>query len=339
MTTDLLADTAPVLGARTACVLGCRTTSGDPFPAQHGYLTCDPCADRLRSALTEVVELYALLDDAVFPGTADARQRGAPGYNSHSPARDEVLVLTDSRTHAEDDGDPHSVLEILTSWADNVRDDAGLTADELTAAARRDAQLLAGWLDHVAGQGWASQFADRAVQLRGEVAALVGRTRRTVAGEAGFLIRWLDFITRQYWVADLAEEVHELRHQLRVAVGVQERTFPIGPCPSLLPDLDDGGEVVCGAPLRARLSAERVVCHSCGATWPRERWDELRDDLGTPVSDIASLAVWLNKPAGTLRRWKHEDGWTNHGTRSRPLYARDDVLASWRRRRTAAVTR
>jgi hypothetical protein len=321
---------------RPACVLGCRTATGEPFPAQHGYLTCDPCADRLRSALTEIVELYALLDEALVPGTVDGGPRGGPGYSSRSPARDGVLALTDPRTHAEDDGDPHSVLEILSSWADNVRDDVGLADDSLSGTARREAQLLAGWLRHVDRQPWAAALAEPARTLGAAVHQLLADSRRTMTGEAGFLVTWLDFITRQYWVTDLADEVHELLHQLRVTVGTAERTIPIGYCPTPIADLDEGGKTLCGAPLRARLSAERITCRSCGTSWPRDQWDELRDDLGTPVSDVASLAVWLNKPAGTLRRWKHEDGWTNHGTRSRPLYARAEVLASCQRRRAAS---
>jgi hypothetical protein len=270
------------------CVLGCTTPSGEPFPARHGYRTCGPCTERLHNALAELVECYALLDDALLPSRAGDSGRGASGYGSRSPARDGVIALTDRRTHAVDEGDPHSVLAILSSWADNVRDDTG--QEPRTGPA-------------------------------------------TVSGEVAFLSRWMDYITRQYWVADLAGEVHELAHQLRTVLGLQQRSVPVGSCPALVHDLDGGGQVPCGAPLRARLSADRITCRSCGAFWPRERWDELRDELGTPVSDMASLAVWLATPAGTLRRWKHEDGWTNHGTRSRPLYARAEVLASWQRRR------
>lgn len=279
--------------AALPCVLGCATPSGDPFSARHGYRTCDPCTERLRDALAELVEYYALLDDALLPGRAGAGGRGAPGYGSRSPARDDVIVLTDTRTHAVDEGDPHSVVTILSSWADNIREDTGQ---------------------------------DRRIGPA------------TVSGEVAFLVRWLDFATRQYWVADFADEVHELVRQLRAALGLQERRVPVGPCPTLVADLDNGGTIPCGTPLRARLSADRISCPTCRASWPRERWDELRDELGTPVSDVASLAVWLNKPAGTLRRWRHEDRWHNHGTRSRPLYARADVLASWQRRRTDVVT-
>lgn len=274
------------------CLLGCATPDGEPFPARHGYRTCDLCTDRLRDALAEVVECYAVLDDALVPGRAGANGgRGAPGYGSRSPARDGVIALTDPRTHAVEEGDPHSVLAILESWADNVRDDTG--QDPRTGPS-------------------------------------------TVFGEVSFLVRWMDFITRQYWVGDFGDEVHELAHQLRIALGLQERSIPVGVCPTSILDLDHGGRVPCGALLRARLTAERITCRRCGAAWSRDRWDELGDELGTPVSDVASLSVWLNKPPGTLRRWKHEDGWHNHGTRSRPLFARADVLASWRRRRAPA---
>jgi hypothetical protein len=276
------------LYAARPCLLGCRNADGEPFLARHGYRTCDPCADRLRTALVEIVECYALLDDAVLPSTVRVGGRGVPGFGPRSPGRDAVIVLRDSRTVAVDDGDPHSVLAVLSSWADNVRDDTGLSP-------------------------------------RTEPAM--------VSGEAAVLIRNLDWITRRDWVGDLGDEVHDLARHLRDVLGVAERSVPIGPCPTMVHDLDHGVPVPCGAALRARLSAERITCRSCGSQWPRERWDELRDELGTPVSDVASLSVWLHTPAGTLRRWKHEDGWHNHGTRSRPLYARAEVVASWRRRR------
>lgn len=276
------------LFAARPCLLGCRDVGGEPFPAREGYRTCDPCADRLRDALAEVVECYALLDDAMIPGRAQAVGRGGPGFGSRSPARDGVIALTDTRTHAVEDGDPHSVLAVLSGWADNIREDTGL---------RR--RIEPG----------------------------------TVSGEAAVLIGNLDWVTRRDWVGDLADEVHELLHHLRTALGVAERSVPVGRCPTLIDDLDHGVRVPCGAPLRARLSAEWITCRSCGTRWPREHWDELRDELGTPVSDVASLSVWLNTPTGTLRRWRHEDGWQNHGTRSRPLYARTDVAGSWQRRR------
>ncbi|RLK54845.1 hypothetical protein [Actinokineospora cianjurensis] len=278
--------------APTPCLLGCVAPGGEPFPAQHGYRTCDLCADRLRATLTELVELYALVDDAVVPGRGGSAARGAPGHGSRSPARDSVIVLTDPRTHAVEDGDPHSVLAVLSSWADNVRSDTG--QDPRTGAA-------------------------------------------TVSGEVALLVRWMDWMTRQYWIGDLGQEVDELAHQLRAALGLQERTIPVGPCPNRVTDPDTGRTVTCGAPLRARLSVERIRCRRCRASWPRERWDELGGELGVPVSDFASLSAWLATPTGTLRRWRHEDRWANHGTKARPVFARTDALASWRRRHAPAA--
>ncbi|XVV06318.1 hypothetical protein ACQPW3_13380 [Actinosynnema sp. CA-248983] len=317
--------------ARTPCVMGCRAPDGRPHPAQPGYLTCYPCAAELRSALSEIVELYALVDDAMVPGSIEGGGRAAPGFGPRSPARDGVLALTDPRTRWTEDGDLHSVLEVLTSWADNVRHDTGLVPADLTNAERNDGRLLTGWLDWTAQQRWATGVLDKLTELHHAVATTLGMAARTVSGEANFLIRWLDWITRQYWVADLGYEVRQVRDQLRTALGVQERSVLVGTCPA--PVRDEDGEHPCGAGLRARLGGERITCRSCGTSWPRERWDELRDALGTPLSDTASLSVWLSVPTGTLRRWRSEDQWTNHGTKSRPLYARTEVLASWQRRR------
>lgn len=309
------------------CLLGCRTRAGEPFHAQHGYRTCDPCADTLRADIQELVRLYPELVRAAVPSGVPAGVRGTPGYGSRSPARDTVLVLTDRRTRADEDGDPHSVLEILASWADNIREDTGMSTPD--ADAKRQGKLLVGWLDFTAAQPWASRLDTPLDQLRAEVAEQLGLTERTVAGEAAFLVEWLDFITRQYWVADLAEEVRGLLGMVRAATGTAEPSIPVGTCP-------ETGETIgapCGARLRVRADAEWITCPRCRTRWPRANWDELSDAQSTPVSDVAALSAWLTVPNGTLRRWRHEDKWTNHGSRRRPLYARNDVLDSWQRRR------
>ncbi|MCK2237724.1 MULTISPECIES: hypothetical protein [unclassified Crossiella] len=280
---------------RPACVLGCRTASGTPWLAQHGYLTCDPCATELRSALGEIVDLYALLDDALIPGTTGPTgTRGAPGFGSRSPANDAVIVATDIRTRHEEEGDPHSVLAVMSSWADNII--------EYTGAPERSGPA-------------------------------------TVAGEVRVIIKHLDFVTKQLWVVDLAEEIYALQRQLLATLGLQERSVPVGTCPARVPDPGSAHLVVCGQQLRVRLHSERITCRSCGAAWPRERWDDLRFQMGGPaVIEIASFTVWLRVPSGTLRRWRHEDQWHNYGNRSRALYARTDVLASWQRRGRSRVT-
>lgn len=315
------------------CVLGCRTHAGDPFPAQHGYLTCDRCTGRLIDALRELVDLYGLLDDALLPGSTNTGTRASPGYGSRSPARDAVLALTDSRTTALEDGDPRSVLDILASWADNVREDVGMVPREITSEIRRDVTRLLGWLEWTSAQPWAARVDKRVTELRDQVAALVGLHHRTVAGEAGLLLRWMDHITRQYWVSDFAEEVHELHHQVRTALGEQERSIPVGPCPNRITDPVTHRAGQCGAGLRARLTSERITCRACGASWPRETWEKLSGVNGTSLSDVAAFSAWLTVPVGTLRRWRHEDQWTNHGSRRRPLYAHAEVLASWGQRR------
>jgi len=315
---------------QSLCVLGCRTRTGEPFRAQRGYRTCDSCADALRADITELARLYPELIRAVVPsGAAPAGARGAPGYGSRSPARDAALVLTDRRTRAEDDGDSHSVLEILASWADNLREDTGMGATFADPDTQRQGQLLVGWLDFAARQPWAGRLDTPLDKLRAEVAEQLGLTARTVAGEAAFLIEWLDFITRQYWVSDLADEVRSLLGAVRAATGTAESSIPVGTCPA---ENETNGRP-CGARLRVRMGAEWIACPRCRTRWPRVQWDELSDAQGTPVLDVAALSAWLTVPPGTLRRWRAEDQWVNHGSRRRPLYERNAVLTSWQRRR------
>ncbi|GAA4527516.1 hypothetical protein [Amycolatopsis samaneae] len=314
------------------CVLGCRTREGLPFPVQHGYRTCDPCADALRTDIQELARLFPELVHAAVPsGGSPSTGRTSPGYGSRSPARDTVLVLTDRRTRAEDDGDPHSVLEILSSWADNIREDTGMGMPD--ANAREAGSLLVGWLDFTANQPWAGKLDTPLSKLRDEITEQLGLTPRTVVGEAAFLVEWLDWITRQYWVTDLADEIRDLLFMVRTVTGTAEATIPVGTCP--VPSETPGWP--CGAQLRVRANAEWITCPRCRTRWPRASWDELSDAQGTPVSDVAALSAWLTVPPGTLRRWRSEDGWTNHGSRRRPLYERNAVLASWQRRRGALL--
>ncbi|MDT8910912.1 hypothetical protein [Amycolatopsis sp. PS_44_ISF1] len=310
------------------CLLGCRTRAGEPFPAQHGYRTCDPCADELRADIQELARLYPELARAVVPsGGAPAGGLGAPGYGSRSPARDSVLVLTDRRTRAEDDGDPHAVLEVLAGWADNIREDTGMSVPD--PGAQREGRLLVGWLDFTARQPWAGRLDTPLGQLRDEITEQLGLAPRTVAGEAAFLVEWFDYITRQYWVSDLADEIRGLLPLVRAATGTAESSVPVGTCPTT----EESTQRPCGARLRVRPDADRITCPKCRTRWPRATWDKLSDAQGTPVSDVAALSAWLSVPAGTLRRWRGEDGWTNHGSPRRPLYERDAVLTSWQRRR------
>lgn len=313
------------------CLLGCRTRGGEPFRAQHGYRTCDLCADELRTDIRELAQIYPELVRAAMPGGAPSQGRVSPGYGPRSPARDTVLALTDRRTRADDAGDPHSVLEILTSWADNVRQDTGQARPD--PVAQREAQLLIGWLDFTARQPWAGNLDTRLDQLREQITEQLGLSARTVHGEVAFLIEWFDYITRQHWVGDFAEEVRELLTSVRLATGTEEASIPVGTCPAP----EKTTQRPCGARLRVRADADRIVCPKCRTPWPRKHWDELSDAQGTPVSDVAALSAWLTVPAGTLRRWRGEDGWINHGSRRRPLYERNAVLSSWQRRRGALL--
>ncbi|WP_410648180.1 hypothetical protein [Amycolatopsis sp. cmx-4-54] len=321
--------TAPTdtdLPAVQLCILGCRNLAGKPFRAQHGYLTCDPCADTLRADLRELARSYPSLSAAPSGGGASTG-RGTPGFGSRSPARDSVIALTDRRTHSAEDGDPHSVLEVLSSWADNVREEVGLARpDEID---QRQGQLLVGWLDFTARQPWAGRLDTPLDQLRAEITSQLGLKARTVGDEAAFLATWFAHMTRQYWVADFAAEVRELLSSVRTAIGAGERRIPVGTCPT--PVGVDARP--CGARLRVRADEDWISCPKCRTRWPRTNWDELSGAQGVPVSDVAMLSEWLRVPAGTLRRWRSEDGWPNHGTKRRPLYERNAVLASWQRRR------
>lgn len=67
----------------------------------HRY-ACGDCSETARRRLREL-ELFAerLAIPAMLEPTRGTTGRRSPGYGSRSPARDDVLVMLDHRSHAE----------------------------------------------------------------------------------------------------------------------------------------------------------------------------------------------------------------------------------------------
>ncbi|HEX5119822.1 MAG TPA: hypothetical protein VFW65_31945 [Pseudonocardiaceae bacterium] len=106
----------------TACILGCASRDGHPYPAPEGYLACDRCITRLRESLTEITERWRRIvpAHALLPPPA-GHERRPPGYHSTPPGSVHVMALRDRRSHAVDRGDVRSPLEVLHWWASYIR--------------------------------------------------------------------------------------------------------------------------------------------------------------------------------------------------------------------------
>lgn len=141
------------------CVLDCRPDN--PRPAVPAWRVCGACVNRLAWMLHDIPELFALLDDVIEPGAAglDGGRR-APGFASRAPAREDAIALRDRRTVAVEEDDPHSVLDLLASWADNVRDDLGEPPARPPITVAGEARVLSRNLGHIAAQDWVVDFAD-----------------------------------------------------------------------------------------------------------------------------------------------------------------------------------
>ncbi|MGH3760275.1 hypothetical protein [Actinophytocola sp.] len=161
------------------CVVECRPEN--PRPAEPGWLVCARCVNRLAWMLHDIPDLFDSLDEFIKPGVVGvAGGRRAPGFSSRSPARDDVIALRDRRTTAAEDGDPHSALELLASWADNVRDDLALDLPDAARTVAGEARLLSTRLGHIAAAGWVVEFAEEITELH--------RALRRVTGEAAQII-------------------------------------------------------------------------------------------------------------------------------------------------------
>lgn len=168
----------------TTCALDCRApgpTGPQPRTAVPGWLLCGACVNRLAWMLHDIPDLFAMLDDVIEPGATglDPTPR-APGFDSKSPARDDVIVLRDNRTTAVDDGDPHSVIELLASWADNVRDDLGHEPAGQPVTVAGEARLLSANLGWIVAQSWVSDFAEEITELHRTLRRVTGDRVRTV---------------------------------------------------------------------------------------------------------------------------------------------------------------
>lgn len=162
----------------TLCVLGCSDPgTGQAWPAEPGWFACPRCADRLGVLLADVFERAAVLTDPEeLPPGGDATTRGAPGYGSRSPARDDLLAHGDVRTKWTEDAG-YGALAVLHSWARILREDHdAATPDGPATLSSEYGTLRWHWLK-ILGALWLDEFADELHELHAQLCAADARDR------------------------------------------------------------------------------------------------------------------------------------------------------------------
>lgn len=139
--------------------------------AAEGYRTCDPCSSRMRDALDDITRLYPQVDEEVTYGTtSDGGPRGSTVYRSGPP----VNLARLDRAHRL--GQAH-VADILSSWADNVRQDTGQPAVDGPQTVTGSVVLLVRMWSWIRAQDWVADLAEELFDLQRTLQQLAGETR------------------------------------------------------------------------------------------------------------------------------------------------------------------
>jgi hypothetical protein len=251
--------------------------------AEHGYL-CVGCFERVAEWLHDVENEAAILS-AVKSMAIATGNRGAGLASQRSPARLDVVVLTDPRSYpyAPRTNGPacrdcwHGTCMAMRAW-ENAR------------AAQADGLLS---IFGVLGS-WARLVREeRNLEWPAEV---------TVTSERRTLSSHLDWVSDQPWVDEFVGDLRTLRTQLKAANGTNEpRKKPVGICPTLLAS----GE--CGGRLWPNERLGEVVCESCERNFGPDELRHLGDMLIRQGYVEVFRAEWFTGvPAGTIRRWVAE---------------------------------
>lgn len=168
---------------------GICSTADKPRRATPGYRTCDRCADRIREALTEIPDLYAVLgtDAALLPAVNPGGRRG-PGFGSRSPANDTAIALTDPRTTWTEDDRLHNPLVVVESWARMVREDVSESPPDGPATVHGEIQLLIRRLDFITRQAWVDEFWVEIREVWGQLRAFNGDRKPLPVGHCPSLL-------------------------------------------------------------------------------------------------------------------------------------------------------
>lgn len=274
-------------------------------------LLCPACATRLDKTLAELATAYPRLDARPGATGAHSGARGTPGFGSRSPARVDVLSLTDGRRSAAPEQHENAgVPAVVAWWADRCREDGLLPLRRVRADVPSECEAIRKVLGAVVCRWWVAELVAGVEQALWRVRHALGELEPTVP-LGGCPILPED--VAPLWTL----AYHDLSPRLARMV-----------CDGLL------AEHGCGGQVRARAFGETARCQACGMRWDtRAELRLLGEQLGDALLDLPGLARYLDVPVSTLTTWAQRDDWEKLGARKRRLYRLVDARASFARRR------
>jgi len=214
--------------------------------ATPGSLLCPTDLGRLGQMLAEIADdLHRLTAAPTATGWAPDQGRGGGLASHRSPARLDVLALTDARTTRDPDTRSLSIPAVLGEWADTVRE-------------HPDRKLAIPTVTHV---GWRG----------GRLVRTTVRAPYNPAVDRATLAAHLGWIARQDWVADLFADIRDVWAAIKAATG-QRSGRPVRACPQTV----DAHR--CGGPVYAQKGA--AWCAHCGHGWTGVELVRLADGDG-----------------------------------------------------------
>lgn len=140
---------------------------------------CDQCVTKTQRQLRELETYDAVLYVFTTPSRNGIPSRGAPGYGSRSPARDDVIVATDLRSKGDPLGPDDTEQPILSipagvHWiANGVRHELQPTTPMPPRwTVTTEVAYLLGQLPNVAMCTWVDRFAGMVSKLHKQARAL-----------------------------------------------------------------------------------------------------------------------------------------------------------------------
>ena len=140
---------------------------------------CHTCGNSILRDLRQIE--YCTLALSAVPTQTGDDSRGAPGFASASPARDEVIVETDPRSSADHNGHV-GALAAITSWTRLVSVERDTTQPAQVSITGECGQLRTHhpW---IVAQPWAADYALELDEIKRRLVALLGLAPDPPAGD------------------------------------------------------------------------------------------------------------------------------------------------------------
>jgi hypothetical protein len=192
-----------------------------PTSAYDDLYVCQTHFERIPGYMSEIVDLYALLDELMEPGSQGKAAESvtvAVSKEAPVPVRLEAVVLRDERSKPIFMGHraPGATIVIVHSWAIVVREERNLVQPE---------------------------------------------TKATVSSETDTLITHWRWIASQPWCDEFISEIMEAHQDLLDATNFEARRVKVGTCSRVLEDETLGDEVCGGPMFMSLRGSICAKCH------------------------------------------------------------------------------